>query len=128
MMATQTTDGYRRTQAQAATPLEVVALLYDRILHFMDAATEAIARRDIAARRDTLHHALTLISQLQSTLDMERGGDIAHELDRLYTYVTGRLFDAAIKNDAAPIGEARAVMETLREAWRTIASSPVARS
>jgi flagellar protein FliS len=57
---------------------------------------------------------------------MDAGGAIAEELDRLYAWVRSRLLDAVIRQDARPIDEARRVLQTLREAWQTIASGPPA--
>ena len=113
---------YRATQVQASSPLERVVLLYDGAIRFMDAAKDAIGRRDIPARRDALSRALAIVGQLKGTLDMERGGDVAASLDRLYGFVTSRLLDAARLQDARPVDECLAIFHSLREAWRTIAA------
>lgn len=117
---------YRTTEIQSRTPLELVTMLYDGALRFLAAAREAIGRNDIAARRDALNRALAVIAELQSTLNMEAGGEVAAELDRLYEYANLRLLDAAMRNDAAPVEEVRRIFEILREGWATIANgSPV---
>jgi len=46
-MAARSLDSYRRTQVQSATPLELVVMLYDGTIRFLDAARSAIERRDI---------------------------------------------------------------------------------
>lgn len=113
---------YRVTQVQASSPLERVVLLYDGAIRFMEAAREAIGRRDIASRRDALSRALAIVGQLRCTLDMEHGGEVAASLDRLYGFVTSRLLDAARLQDARPIDECLSVFETLRDGWRTVAA------
>ena len=113
---------YRVTQVQASSPLERIVLLYDGAIRFMEAAREAIGRRDIPARRDALSRALAIVGQLKGTLDMERGGDVAASLDRLYGFVTSRLLDAARQQDAGPIDECLSIFQTLRDGWRTIAA------
>lgn len=117
-------DSYRRTQAQSATPLELVTMLYDGALRFLDSARAAIERRDIPARRDALSRALAIISELQCTLNMEQGGEIAASLDRLYNYANMRLLDAAMRNDAAAVDEVKRLFSTLRDGWQTIATRP----
>lgn len=112
---------YRQTEVQSRTPLELVTMLYDGALRFLAVARDAIERRDIPARRDALNRALAIVSELQSTLNMELGGDIAVELDRLYEYSNLRLLDAAIKNDVGPIDEVRRIFEVLRDGWATAA-------
>jgi flagellar protein FliS len=118
-------DSYRQTQVQSRTPLELVVMLYDGALKFMTTARDAIERRDIPARRDAISRALAIVSELQSTLNMEQGGEIARSLDGLYGYATMRLLDAAAQNDVAPINEVHKLFTTLRGAWSDIAA-PVA--
>jgi len=115
-------DAYRRTQVLSRTPLELVVMLYDGALQFMATAEDAVRRRDIAVRGTALSKALAIIGELQSTLDMERGGEIARSLDDLYRYVSLRLLDAAARNDTAPIEEAARILRTLREGWQGIAN------
>lgn len=117
---------YRQTEVQSRTPLELVTMLYDGALRFLAVARDAIERRDIPARRDALNRALAIVSELQNTLNMELGGEIAVELDRLYEYSNLRLLDAAIKNDVAPIDEVRRIFEVLRDGWATAARQTAA--
>jgi flagellar protein FliS len=121
-------DSYRQTQAQSRTPLELVVMLYDGALTFLAVARDAIERRDIAARRKALSNALAIISELQSTLKIEEGGELAASLDELYGYASRRLLEAAAKNDVTPLDEVRKVFEILREAWSSIATPAAAGS
>ena len=118
----QAAQKYRTTQVQASSPLERIVMLYDGAIRFMDAAKEAIDRRDIRARRDALSRAIAIVGELRSTLDIDRGGDIAASLDRLYGFVTTRLLDAARQQRAQPIDECRAIFDSLRDGWRAIAT------
>jgi len=113
---------YRQTQVQSRTPLELVVMLYDGALKFLHQAREAIERGDIAGRRDASSRAITIISELQSTLNMEQGGEIAQRLDELYIYVNGRIIAAAAENSVGPIDDATRVLNVLRDSWVTIAT------
>lgn len=113
---------YRQTQVQSRTPLELVVMLYDGALTFLHQAREAIARGDIKARRDASSRAINIISELQSTLNMEQGGELAQRLDDLYAYVNGRILAAAADNSAAPIDDAVRVLTVLRDSWVAIAT------
>jgi len=119
-------DSYHRTQVQASTPLEQVVMLYDAAVRFMGDARGAIERKDIPARRQAISRTLAIVGELRSTLDMNRGGEIAASLDDLYGYVMRRLLDAAMHQDAAAIDDACRVFDTLRDAWRTIAQAATA--
>ncbi len=117
-------DRYLQTRIQSSRPLELVVVLYDGALQALAAAQEALVKRDIPARRVAMDRALAIVAELQNTLDMEQGREIAAELDRLYTWITERLVDATVKQDPAPVGEVRRVLEVLRDAWRQIAVAP----
>lgn len=120
-LATQASNAYRQTEVQSRTPLELVVMLYDGALTFLGVARSAIERNDIAARREAISRTIAILSELQSTLDMDQGGALSESLDRLYTYLNGRLIDASFKRDVRPIDETIRLLTTLRDAWADIA-------
>lgn len=119
--AQQAASAYRQTEAHSRTPLELVVMLYDGALTFLGVARSAIEQNDVAARREAISRTLAILSELQSTLDMDKGGAIAESLDRLYTYLNGRLIDASFKREVGPIDETVRLLTTLRDAWADIA-------
>lgn len=125
-LATQASNAYRQTEVQSRTPLELVVMMYDGALRFIAQARDAIERKDIRARQKAVSRTLTIISELQSTLDMEKGGAISEKLDSLYVYINGRLIEASSKQDAGPIDEAARLLTTLRDSWAEIARETAA--
>jgi flagellar protein FliS len=65
---------------------------------------------------------MAIIAELQGSLDLDQGGEVARELDRLYVWMTDRLTDATVRQDARPIDEVIHILNMLADAWRTIAS------
>ncbi len=124
MSAQRGLSSYRQTQVQSRTPLELVVMLYDGTLKFLHLTRDAIERRDLHARRDASSRALAIISELQSTLNMAEGGEIAQGLDELYGFVNLRILDATKHNAVTPIDDAIRVIENLRGAWVSIAVAP----
>jgi len=120
MSALAPRDSYRQTEIQSRSPLELVVMLYDGALRFTADARDAMVRRDIRARQQHLSRAMAIVSELQSTLDMETGGEVAQHLDKLYGFVRDRLIDASVNQDLQPLDEARRVLTTLREGWLAI--------
>ena len=100
-------------------------MLYDGALRFMAVAREAIVRKDIPARRDALNRTMAIVSELQSALNLQAGGEVAVDLDRLYEYASVRLLDAAMRNDVEPVDEVRRIFEILRDGWATAAGTAV---
>jgi flagellar protein FliS len=117
-------EAYRQTEARSRSPLELVVMLYDGALRFVAEAIEADASGQLARRGKAISKALAIIGELQSTLNVKEGGDVAVELDRLYSYVQTRLLDVTMKKDPKALVEVQKLMTPLRDAWTQIANSP----
>ena len=117
---------YQRMEVQCGTPLELVVKLYDGAIKNVVKARDAMVRRDLVAKRDGISRALAIIGELQSSLDVARGGDIAASLDSLYVYVTGRLVESNVKKDPRALDEVHKLLVSLRDAWQQIASAQAA--
>jgi flagellar protein FliS len=115
-------NAYRQTEVQSRSPLELVVMLYDGALRFMNEAKAGFAAGDIRRRAHGLSRAMAIVDQLQNTLDMNAGGDIARSLDQLYNYVRDRLLQASLQQSPAPVDEAIAVVTNLREGWAEISA------
>ncbi len=113
---------YRRTEVQSRTPLELVVMLYDGGLASVHQARAAMERGDVPTRAVAISKAMAIVSQLQGSLNMEGGGDIARQLDELYTWINGRLLAATVENSVTPLDEVARVLAKLRESWTSIAS------
>jgi len=58
-----------------------------------------------------------LIGQLDATLDMEKGGQIAQNLHNLYLYMLGRLTTANATNDAQIVSEVSELVRKIKSGW-----------
>jgi flagellar protein FliS len=126
MMTAARANQYLSTQVRSSTPLELVLLLYDAALRHATAARDAMARGDIAVRRTSMSKLMAVVGELQHTLDMDRGGDIARQLDDLYSWALGQLLDATVHQDARRIDDVHRVLSILRDAWSTVAAGSAA--
>jgi flagellar protein FliS len=82
-----------------------------------------MARKDIASRRTAMSKLMAVVGELQHTLDMERGGDIARQLDELYSWALSQLLDATVHQDPQRIDEVHRVLSILRDGWVSIAAN-----
>jgi flagellar protein FliS len=114
---------YRQVEAQSRSPLELVVMLYDGALARLTEADGAAGRGDLRGRGIAVSKALAIITSLQETLNVQSGGAVAAELDRLYTYSSQRLLDVTLKQDASGIREVHKLLSQLRDAWQQIAES-----
>src|SRR5690606_12968207 len=69
---------------------------------------------------EAAHKARAIISELLATLDLDRGGDIALQLQGLYTFFITHILDATAKRDGAELRKLLPILANLREAWQQI--------
>jgi flagellar protein FliS len=118
---TRAMHAYYQTQVQTQSPLELVVLLYDGALRYMQMASDALRRQDLVAKREGMRRSVAFVAELQNTLNLTEGGEIAKSLDALYGYIAGRLTDANMRRDPAPVDEAIRLLKPLRDAWAKLA-------
>ncbi|MFZ5789671.1 MAG: flagellar export chaperone FliS [Pseudomonadota bacterium] len=114
------TTAYLARELSAASPAKKVAMLLDRAVASLGEAVQAIERRDIQARWNANQRAMQIIEMLLLHLDMEKGGEIAANLDKLYNFMLNRLTQVDIKNDPAPAREVASLLEPLRRSWHEL--------
>lgn len=109
----------------AASPLELVVLLYDGAIVACKSAIFSIHQNDVEKKGAALTKAILIIeSGLRLSLDKEVGGEIAENLDAMYRYMTDRLYYANIKIEAEPVQEVVDLLADLRSAWYDISQKP----
>ncbi len=113
---------YWEQQILNASPAERVVLLYDGAIRFLLSAKQAIEAGDIQSRFNNNKRAGDIIMYLFETLDMEKGGEIAGNLSRIYQYMLNRLVQIDLKNDTEVIDEVVGQLRQLRESWVKIAN------
>ena len=111
-----------RVNSVNTSPEQLVVMCYDGMIRFLGFAEQAIADKDIRAKIKNINKTLAIVDELQSTLDFERGGDIAVNLDRLYNYFSSQLMRASMDNDQKILGQIKSMMNDLRESWAVVAS------
>lgn len=109
------------TGVASASPHKLVVMLYDGVIVALLSAISHIKSPNIAAKGAALSKAITIIDNgLRASLDKKAGGEIAENLDALYDYMSRRLLQANLKNDATIVEEIHGLMSNLREAWVAI--------
>ena len=105
--------------------MALVAMLYDNAVSCLKMAVQAINSKQIEARWKYNRQAQEIINNLYAMLDLDKGGEIASNLEALYTYMQLRLPDVDIRNDARAAEEVIELLEPLRASWRELARSSV---
>jgi flagellar protein FliS len=117
---------YLQTQVTTTTQGELLLLLYDGAIKFLTQAKDKIAERDYAGKGILISKALDIVNELDASLNMEKGGELAQNLHKLYFYCSTRLLNANLKMDVAFIDEVIKILSGLRGAYGQIVNTPEA--
>src|SRR5205823_4041573 len=86
---------YKETAIHTASPTKLVVMLYEGAVRFLTRAASDIRNRDLVSKAESVSRALAIIQHLRLTLDMDKGQDIARQLDRIYEYAISRVVDGS---------------------------------
>ena len=109
-----------------ASPAKLVSMLYDKVVISLKEAVAAIEAGQIEARWRANNRATEILSHMWATLDLNKGGEIAQNLDQLFAYMLTRLPEVDLRNDPAPALEVIELIEPLRDSWRELAKRETA--
>lgn len=119
-MAINPYEKYKKASVETASQGKLILMLYDGAIRFLNTSLEAMSKRIIDQTNNNIIRAQDIIWELLGSLDMEKGGDIAANLFKLYDYMNRRLVFANIKKDPEPIKEVISILTQLREAWAQV--------
>jgi flagellar secretion chaperone FliS len=115
---------YRQVATQTASPGQLVLMLYDGAIRFLERSLTGFSIEDPAESNQTINNnvirAQEIVNELNYSLDMEKGGEIAVQLRQLYVYFDRRLMESNIHKSPEGIREVIARLTTLRDAWSTM--------
>ena len=117
---------YRQIATQTAPPGQLVLMLFDGALKSLNCALAGFQLEDFAERNLVVHiniqRATDIIRELNGSLDMQAGGELATTLRDLYTFFEGRLSESNRKKTPAGVREILPMVKELRDAWNTMLS------
>lgn len=108
---------YQRNQVLNAAPEQILVMLYDGAIRFVRQAMQAMENEDVSARVTAIRKALAIVTEFSNTLDFEAGGEIAHDLNRLYDFMSTELIAVNVNGDRARLEPVENILCELREAW-----------
>jgi len=119
---------YQGNQVEGSGPLGLVLLSYEALYKSLGHARRAIEAGDLTAEVDHTGRAVEAIIELSTSLDAEKGGQIATSLASLYGYMIRRLHEGMCSCSCEAVDEVLGLVHTLREGWQELHQRKVPQS
>jgi flagellar secretion chaperone FliS len=117
------TAAYKQQSVLTATRGQLVVMLYDGCLRFLNQAAYAMREGQLGESERRLKRAEAIIDELLATLDLERGGVVASRLQGIYVFCTRHLIEARAERDPEMIEKVAELLAELRDAWAQVANA-----
>lgn len=109
-------------RSEEVSPYEVITLLLDGALERVDQAKDTLASGDVEQAGELMTRLVGIVNGLRGSLDFDKGGEVAVNLDNLYGYITDRLCVAEEDTGDAILLEAGQLLNQVKSGWDGIAA------
>ena len=105
---------------EGADPHCLVQILYTELIQAIDRTHLAMDSKDYVAKSTHITKVLSILHVLASSLDFDKGGEVAISLARLYDWSRRRVIEASRDNSEVFLEEVRKAIADIADAWSTI--------
>lgn len=111
---------YQQNQVLTASPKKLVSLLFEGSIKNLSLGKIYIEKKDYEKANHALLKHQDIIFELQRTLNFEQGGEVAQNLDVMYTYLLDQAMTANVQKDVTIIDHSLKIVKELLEYWNQI--------
>jgi flagellar secretion chaperone FliS len=114
-------DAYKSNEITTVSQGKLIVMLYDGAIRFLSIARDNVENpKKFDIVNANILKTQEIISELMSSLDMNKGGKIADDLLSLYVYFKKRLLEANMKKERDILEEVIKHFQDLKTAWEEI--------
>jgi flagellar protein FliS len=110
-------ETYRRVDTLGKSQLDLILQVYDGALKSLNQARHNYEHEDFQAGYEDMERVKKFVTHLYTTLDLEKGGEVAANLSRLYAYVITQTYVVQATKDLEQLDSIGGVLRNLREGW-----------
>nr|WP_267915961.1 flagellar export chaperone FliS [Borreliella garinii] len=114
---------YRQTQINTSNPLSILIMLYDKAIQDLKIAKELIKDENWQNKikaNEKIFHAQEIITELMSTLNFEKGGNISTNLLSIYSFLNKELENVLLKKEIHKIDNVIKQLQELSFTWKKL--------
>jgi len=109
-----------KSTAQQASPYQLVAMLFQKLLGNIATAKGAISQNNFEKKGSELSNAIAIIGVLEGSLDFKQGGEVSENLASLYKFCSEQLLIASTNNDIEKLEEIIQILLPIKSGWDSI--------
>ncbi|MEO2082773.1 MAG: flagellar export chaperone FliS [Desulfurobacteriaceae bacterium] len=109
---------YTKLDEQDLSKEELLVEAYERILEKLRMAVIAMEEEDIKAKADLLSKVTDALVVMKASLDFEKGGEIARNLNDIYEFCISELLKANAHNDINAVKNVISVLLPIYEGFK----------
>lgn len=109
-----------QTEINFDDPHQLVALLMDGAIESVNSAKYHMSQNDIAHKGEDISKAMSILTGLMASLDMEQGGEISANLTSLYDYMLTKLVEANVSDLSENLDEVAQLLSEIKAGWAAI--------
>ena len=113
-------SAYQTVQITTTDRGRLLLMMYEGAIKFLKQARAGLEANDMTRFCRFLSKGQAIIAELMNTLDFEKGGTIARDLDRLYDFMLFYLTEANLRRDTERITRVIGLIETIYSAYKEI--------
>jgi flagellar protein FliS len=110
---------YQQTQIFTTNPSKLVLMCFEGAISSLKLARDDYRAGRFEAKAKALQKCIDIIYELNTSLDLEKGGEFAANLRGLYLYIAQALTEADLKRDIGMMDRVITMLEELESAWKT---------
>ncbi len=120
-------NAYFQTKVSTTDQGQLLLMLYDGALRYLQQARDKMLAKDFAGKGILISKVIDIVNELSASLNMEKGGSLAVNLNNLYILCTARLLQANLKMNVDSLDSVVQILSGLRGAYAQIIETPEAR-
>ena len=108
---------YRKSETGNKSVPELIVMVYDGAIDNLKKAAEFYKAENMQDGYEAMEKAKRFVVHLYTTLDEEKGGEIAANLSELYAYLIERMNFVQATKDIETINDSIDVLSNIMEGW-----------
>ena len=118
-------NAYKEMEVNSVNRLKLVLMVYDAAIGSVKHAIACNKRNDELKRNRSISRAQFIINELNNSLNMQHGKEIADSLRKLYYFLNRTLNEALSENDEKKLEDSLSILLNLKDAWEEITNKGI---